>query len=132
MLHLRHPSITISRARTDESTSNLTRHVQNCAPTDTSQTQALTIYASGSKYIKETHCMKVALWVANHHRPFLIVKDPELLKIFTDLNPHCQTPKHHTVSCDVKEIFSLSRKEVAIILQVCFVSFSLNFNTYLM
>jgi hypothetical protein len=62
--------------------------------------------------------MKVALWISNRHRPFSIVEDPELLEIFADLNPHCQTPKHHTVSRDVKEIFSLSQKEVATILQV--------------
>jgi hypothetical protein len=122
-VYFRHPSITVSRARTDESTSNLTRHVRNCAPADTSQTQALAIYASGSKYTKETHRMKVALWVANRHHPFSIVEDPELLEIFADLNPLCQTPKHHTVSRDVKDIFSLSQKEVAIILQVCCVPF---------
>jgi len=61
--------------------------------------------------------MKIALWVANRHRPFSIVEDPELLDIFTDLNPNCVTQKHHTVSRDVKEIFFLSQKEVALMLQ---------------
>jgi hypothetical protein len=62
--------------------------------------------------------MKVALWVANRHRPFSIIEDTELLEIFTDLNPNCESPKHHTVSRDVKEIFGLSRGEVATMLQV--------------
>ena len=113
-----HPSITISRARHDESTSNLTRHVRNCAPNDSTQTRALAVYASGSKYTKASHHMKLALWVSNRHRLFSIVEDPELLEIFTDLNPNCSTPKHHTLSRDVKEIFSLSKIEVGTKLQV--------------
>ena len=87
-----HPSITISRARHDESTSNLARHVRSCAPTDSTQTRALAVYASGSKYTKASHRMKIALWVANRHRPFSIVEDTELLEIFADLNPNCETP----------------------------------------
>ena len=114
----RHPSITVSRARHDESTSNLARHVRNCAPTDSAQTRALATYASGSKYTKASHRMKIALWVSNRHRPFSIIEDTELLDIFTDLNPNCESPKHHTVSRDVKEIFGLSRSEVAMMLQV--------------
>jgi len=62
--------------------------------------------------------MKIALWVSNRHRPFSIIEDTELLEIFTDLNPNCESPKHHTVSRDVKEIFGLSQGEVATMLQV--------------
>jgi len=113
-----HPSITISRARHDESTSNLTRHVRNCAPTNSTQTCALAVYASGSKYTKASHRMKLALWVSSRHRPFTIVEDTELLDIFMDLNPNCETSSRHTLSRDVKEIFSLSRGEVGTMLQV--------------
>jgi hypothetical protein len=69
--------------------------------------------------------MKIALWVANRNRPFSIVEDPELLEIFTDLNPLCKTVKHHSVSRDVKEIFDISRKELATMLQASRPSFSL-------
>jgi Na+-transporting NADH:ubiquinone oxidoreductase subunit NqrA len=62
--------------------------------------------------------MKVALWVARRHRPFAIVEDPELLEIFHDLNNKCTTPSASTVSRDVKEIFQVSRKKVAQLLQV--------------
>ena len=113
-----HPSITISRAQHDESTSNLACHVCNCAPADSTQTCALVVYASRSKYTKASHRLKIALWVSNHHRLFSIVEDPELLEIFTDLNPNCDTPKHHTVSHDVKEIFFLSQTGVGTTLQV--------------
>lgn len=66
--------------------------------------------------------MKIALWVSTRHRPFSIIEDTELLEIFTDLNPNCESPKHHTVSRDVKEIFGLSQGEVATMLQVSHIS----------
>lgn len=62
--------------------------------------------------------MKIALWIANRHRPFSIVEDTELLEIFKDLSPTCESPTCHTSSRDVKEIFSLSRGEVGVMLQV--------------
>src|SRR5437016_4320701 len=68
-----HPSITVSRARHDESTGNLKRHVTNCIPTDSSQTRAMAIYASGSTYTSSSHRMKIALWVSKRNRPFSIV-----------------------------------------------------------
>jgi hypothetical protein len=75
-------------------------------------------FASGTKYNKATHRLKLALWVARRHRPFAIVQDPELLEIFRDLNSRVETPSESTVSRDVKEIFALSRANVAKILQV--------------
>ena len=66
--------------------------------------------------------MKIALWVSTRHCPFSIIEDTELLEIFTDLNPNCESPKHHTVSRDVKEIFRLSQGEVATMLQVSHIS----------
>ena len=108
----------ISWAWHDESTSNLAHHVCNCAPADSTQTRALAAYASGSKYMKASHHMKIALWLSNCHHPFSIVEDTELLEIFTDLNPNCKTPKHHTISRDMKEMFFLSQKAVGTMLQV--------------
>jgi hypothetical protein len=75
-------------------------------------------YAQGSKYTPAKHRMKLALWVARRNRPFAIVEDPELLNIFLDLNSQCVTPGQHTVSRDIKEIFNISQKKVAKILQV--------------
>jgi hypothetical protein len=64
--------------------------------------------------------MKVALWVVRRNRPFAIVEDQELLDIFHDLNNKCVTPSASTVSCDVKEIFHMTRVKVAGRLQVSF------------
>jgi hypothetical protein len=63
--------------------------------------------------------MKIALWVARHHRPFAIVEDKELVDIFTDLNNKVEVPSRFTVSRDVKEIFLMSRLKVSEILKVC-------------
>jgi hypothetical protein len=76
---LRHPSITVSRARHDDSTGNLKRHIKSCAPLNSNQTRTLATYASGSTYTPASHRLKIALWIANRHRPFSIVEDPELL-----------------------------------------------------
>jgi hypothetical protein len=112
------PSINIVRARHDESTSNLSRHVQKCTPVDSKEAHAMQAYSQGSQYTPAQHRMKLALWVARRNRPFAIVEDPELLDIFSDLNSRCVTPGRRTVSRDIKEIFTLSRAKVAAILQV--------------
>jgi predicted oxidoreductase len=62
--------------------------------------------------------MKIAIWVARRHRPFAIIEDDELVDIFKDLNNKVEVPSRFTVSRDVKEIFEMSRKQVAAILKV--------------
>jgi hypothetical protein len=70
--------------------------------------------------------MNIALWVARRNRPFSIVEDEELLKIFKDLNSHCVTPLRKTVAHDIKEIFTVSRKNIGEILRVCIYIFSVH------
>jgi hypothetical protein len=118
LFSFRHPSITVSRVRHDESTSNLKHHVRQCTPPDSVEARKLAEFVQGSTYTAATHRMKVALWVARRHRPFAIVEDPELLDIFHDLNNKCTTPSASTVSRDVKEIFQITRVKVAEMLQV--------------
>ncbi|KAF8228983.1 hypothetical protein L208DRAFT_1379112 [Tricholoma matsutake] len=74
-------------------------------------------FAHGSTYHSAKHHMKIALWVAWHHQPFSIIQDEELLNISHDLNNQCVTPLWVMVSWDVKEIFQMSQKKVAGILQ---------------
>ena len=113
-----HPSIEIKRARHDESTSNLGRHVQKCTPANSAESRAMTIYSQGSQYTPEKHRMKIVLWIARRNRPFSIVEDPELLDIFHDLNAACTTVSRRTVSRDVKEVFLLAREHVGTMLRV--------------
>lgn len=114
----RSPSVAVTRARHDDSTSNLMRHVRWCDHTAEPGSGSITAFAQGSTYTRHKHRMKIALWVARRHRPFSIVEDPELLDIFTDLNNKVVTPSRYTVSRDVKEIFQLSRKKVSELLKV--------------
>jgi hypothetical protein len=110
----------VTRARHDDSTSNLRRHVLTCAGNPAAASSgSIKSFAAGSKYTPASYRMKIALWAALHHRPFLIVEDPELLDIFLDLNSHVETPSASTVSHDVKEIFQMSQKCVGAFLQLC-------------
>ena len=79
---------------------------------------SLTAFAQGSTYTPHKFRMKIAIWVARWHRPFAIVEDDELVDIFKDLNNKVEVPSRFTVSRDVKEIFEMSRKQVAAILKV--------------
>jgi hypothetical protein len=80
---------------------------------------SITAFAHGSTYTPQKFHMKLAIWVARHHRPFAIVEDDELIDIFMDLNNKVEVPSRFTVSRDVKEIFDMSQVKVAAILKVC-------------
>lgn len=123
MLSNSNPSIRMSRVRHDKSTSNLIRHADTCDPATAVGSSSIEAYSHGSSYHPAKHRMKIALWIARHHRPFSVVQDEELLEIFHDLNSQCVTPSRVTVSRDVKDIFKLSRAKVAALLQV-FLSFT--------
>ncbi|KAF7371898.1 Zinc finger BED domain-containing protein 4 [Mycena venus] len=113
-----HPMSFVTRARHDDGTSNLRRHVLSCVGIPAAASSgSIKSFAIGSKYTPASHHMKIALWVARRHRPFLIVEDPELLDIFLDLNNRIETPSASTVSRDVKEIFQMSQKCVGALLQ---------------
>ena len=75
-------------------------------------------YVRGSSYTPEKLRMKVAIWVSRRNRPFAIIEDPELLEIFCDLNSKVETPSRQTVSRDIKQMFDISQKQVAKMLQV--------------
>jgi len=114
----RNPSVIVTRVRHDESTSNLVRHSDRCAPGATTTTSSIASFAYGSTYSYPKFRVKLVLWVARRHRPFSIVEDEELIDIFMDLNNKVEVPSRMTVSRDVKEIFQISRSKVAEILQV--------------
>jgi hypothetical protein len=49
-------------------------------------------YSHGSTYSAPKLRLKLALWVAQRHRPFAIVADPEFIEILTDLNAKVIVP----------------------------------------
>ncbi|EAU89851.2 hypothetical protein CC1G_07003 [Coprinopsis cinerea okayama7 len=103
-------AVSITRARHDESTGNLKRHVDKCVPADSSEVQAMATFTAGHKFNKLRHRVLLAIWVAKQRRPFSIVEDPELLQIFKELNTLVETPSRNMVSRDVREIFTITRE----------------------
>jgi hypothetical protein len=114
----RTPSVKVTRVRHDDSTSNLIRHTKICDSGTLVAVGSLKDFAHSSTYTPHKLRVKLALWVARRHRPFVIVEDNELLDIFMDLNNKVEVPSWFTVSHDIKEIFDMSHKQVAQILKV--------------
>ena len=65
------------RREYDASTGNLKRHVDDCDEDRDGQPRQQTIdnYAQGVTYTYARFRVKLAIWVARHHRPFVIVED---------------------------------------------------------
>ncbi|KAF6756548.1 hypothetical protein DFP72DRAFT_772797, partial [Ephemerocybe angulata] len=115
----RSPSIEVTRARHDESTSNLNRHIQKCTPSaDPEQIRKMQNYVRGVLYDPTAHRVKCVIWIAKKRRPYIIIEDDELCEIFHGLNPDCVDIGRMTVSRDMIEIHALSKVHIAQMLQV--------------
>ena len=112
----RNPSSSLIRARHDASTSNLLNHLTKCAP---KKKGTIVKHIPGANYTKALMRMLLMLWVARRHRPYAIVEDPELRRIFTMLYAMVEVPSARTISRDVIEIFEMSRRNIVSMLEVC-------------
>ena len=108
----------VTRSRSDESTSNLNRHVRSCDEKRVPSEQSIADFAHGSTYTKSEFRYLVSLWVMQCHRPFAIIEDPPLLRMLRMLYAKVDVPSATTVSRDVKEIFRISKVNVGKFLQV--------------
>jgi hypothetical protein len=99
IFYFRHPSIIIKHVQHKNSTSNLACHIKTCSPANTEGAQKMKTYSQGSTYTKAQHQLKIALWIACHHHPFMIVEDSKLFDIFKSFNTACITSQYNTVSC---------------------------------
>src|SRR3984957_6353244 len=114
----RNPSIYVQHHRFKDSTGNLSKHVDKCEPNNANATvQQITSFASGSTYTAHRFRYLLAIWCARRHRPFNIVADPELRKLFKMLYGQVHIPHPVTISRDVLEIFILSKERVAALLK---------------
>lgn len=114
-----HPSMSILRARYEDSTTNLMRHVKNCDPLKPSK--QIVAYANGTTYSPARFRYLIAMWCARRHQPFIIVEDPELVEIFQMLYCRVNIPSHVMVSRDIQEIFEHCWVNVSLSLQVCLI-----------
>ncbi|KIP01115.1 hypothetical protein PHLGIDRAFT_509997, partial [Phlebiopsis gigantea 11061_1 CR5-6] len=72
----RNPHVCLSRARTDDSTTNLKRHVDSCEGKLAPRVQRIEEFAHGSTYDKSRFRFVLSMWCARRHRPYVIVQDP--------------------------------------------------------
>ncbi|KAF8496361.1 hypothetical protein JB92DRAFT_2746923 [Gautieria morchelliformis] len=109
----RNPSKSITRNRTDESTSNLQRHVNECSPVKSSETHVLAAYANGTTYSSARMCFLLAKWCAHNHRPCAIIEDEELIQIFKMLYGRVDILSRMTLSQDIHEVFDFLKAHVS-------------------
>lgn len=117
-LSSRHPLKHVDRSDYEDSTGNLGRHVQNCDPDDTAQTEMITTYGQGTQYSYARVRFYLAMWCARRHRPFTIVEDPELLMLLKMLYGCVELPKRLTVSRDIQFIHTTSKTRLVIMFKV--------------
>jgi hypothetical protein len=109
----------VIRARNDVSTSNLKRHVSRCDGQLAPPGGRVDEFAHGSTYNKAEFQYLATLWVSQCHRPFAIIEDRPLNRMFRMLYAKVDVPSAPTVSRDVKEVYEITKKNVGKVLQVC-------------
>jgi hypothetical protein len=101
------PSKRMTRARIDESTSNLNRHARTCGPSTPTLTPAeSTIDIGHFRYL-------VAAWSARHERPYAIIEDVDLRRILLMLDPNINIHSRQTVARDISDMYERSRIVIA-------------------
>lgn len=112
-----HPKKSCTRVRTDPSTMNLNKHINKCDPPIVTGQGSIAQYAAGSTYNKAEFRYLTTVWVTHCHRPFAIVEDEPLQDMFKMLYAKVEVPSAKTVSRNVKEVWAISKVEVASFLQ---------------
>ena len=103
-----HPSKTVTRARYDTTTSNLTNHVNNCEGKLAPRAQQITTFTHSGPYNKGAFRYWTAMWTSLCGRPFAIIKDKPLHRMFEVLNASVEPVSAQTVSRDVQEAYDMS------------------------
>jgi hypothetical protein len=106
----------ITRVRYDTTTSNLVNHRDACEK-QAKPKNSITQYTQGGNYNKGLLRLQETLWVSRRHRPFCIVKDPELQGMFRAANSNVILPSPWTVSRDVVRVYEASIPVIAAALQ---------------
>ncbi|PIL27248.1 hypothetical protein GSI_10392 [Ganoderma sinense ZZ0214-1] len=114
---IRNPSVHVDRKLTDESTSNLNRHINVCVPPTALNATQITGYAQGVNYSYARVRYLLAMWIARRHRPFTIVEDLEFCELLHMLYARVEIPSRVTISRDLKDIFEDSCARVKTKLQ---------------
>ncbi|EIM91976.1 uncharacterized protein STEHIDRAFT_27866, partial [Stereum hirsutum FP-91666 SS1] len=96
----------------DNSTSNLWDHVNAKHPELPVNQGTVTNFARGSTYTPEKLRLYEVFWCCSSSRPFSIVTDEWLLKIFSMFHPGFKDWSEQTISRDTHEIFKIGQKNI--------------------
>lgn len=88
-----------------DSAGNLSRHIKMCELDKTPQAEIIMAFTSGVTYSPTHLCFLLAMWVACHHCPFMIIKDAEFQQIICMLYAKAQLPSQITLSHNMQAIF---------------------------
>ncbi|KAJ3816315.1 hypothetical protein F5880DRAFT_1619480 [Lentinula raphanica] len=105
------PQQYVTRARHDDSTSNLKRHVDTCAAIEEAEAAGqLTIpmFAGGSAYSEPQLRLLLVQWCAVNARPMLIVEDEAFLKMMKMMHAHVAVPSAVTLARDIQRVILFS------------------------
>lgn len=95
--------------RSDDSTSNLTRHIKGCtAPA--AGAKAIENFMHGSTYSMGKLRYQCIKWVVMQHRPFEIMGDTELLKMLKMLYSNVETPHPRSIPRDISRVFEMAKE----------------------
>lgn len=108
----------VKRACYDNSTSNLWDHVNAKHPELPANQGTVTNFARGSTYTPEKLRLYEVFWCCSSSRPFSIVTDEWLLKIFSMFHPGFKDWSEQTISRDTHEIFKIGQKNITKVIRV--------------
>ncbi len=122
----------VCRLFSDNCTSNLNNHMKACQKQQAAaekataawngepplQQSSLVPFVQGSTYTHGRLRRKQVYWAARCHRPYQMFEDPEYHNILHMMNANIRIPSADTVSWDVKEVYTMVKKEVKKLLQV--------------
>ena len=115
----------VTRNIGDNSTGNLNKHIRDCVGVVPAGNKSITNFAAGCTYRREAFHALLVQWVAGCRRPFQIVEDEPLRRVFKMLYSHVEIPSASTIARDVHLYFCLSRQKIQSQLKVCWL-FSLH------
>lgn len=107
----------VTRARHDNSTGNLGRHIDGCKPGTATRESAISSFAHGSTYSEAKFRFLIARWMYESHRPFAIIDDLPFQEMLRMLFAKVWIPSAMTTSCNIRDIFKVAKQHVVVMIQ---------------